>query len=622
MVERALVEVAKTVSGEIQAARRVFRQILRDVRADVAAPREFVLALPDDFRFEVNLAIRILHRMDLRSTRDLTQLLFVVFAETGWAEPRELTLLWHAVQAYLHDISQITQHLPDQVLIPLPSSVFTLLNGFCEYHICESRRSGTSVGGSTQTSTTNLRDLTERFMAGMVSVEPSPISEKAMKAVIEDGKHEERNAIRKGACRVEERRYLPRSVRKFIEANRSTLNTLLYWDSTLLDSTLPYLKSEPSLIDFTFKLNEFRTRIDIESNPHIKIVVDRNRCLEDSFNALKKVKTFKAPLQVQFRNEEGADAGGLQREWFQLLSNAFVNESYALFIHTREGLTYQPNPFSDINASHLEYFHFVGLILGMAITHNVALDIHFTRAVYRHLIGVQPVFQDLSSVDPELHANLRWLLENDVSELGLSFAVSADRFGEVLEHDLQPGGRHLPVHNDNKAQYVRQLCEFHMTTRTAPQLTSLLTGFYTVIPREAIRMFTELELELVICGFVDYDVEDMRGNTAYQGYTAASPQVRWFWEVVGGMSKDDRANLLMFATGSSKLPLGGFAKLEGSGGMTQLFTIGRWSGSPELLPQAHTCFNKINLPEYPTAEILREKLMLAITYGHMGFGML
>jgi len=30
------------------------------------------------------------------------------------------------------------------------------------------------------------------------------------------------------------------------------------------------------------------------------------------------------------------------------------------------------------------------------------------------------------------------------------------------------------------------------------------------------------------------------------------------------------------------------------------------------LPQGHTCFNQLDLPEYPTKEVLRERLMWAI----------
>lgn len=45
----------------------------------------------------------------------------------------------------------------------------------------------------------------------------------------------------------------------------------------------------------------------------------------------------------------------------------------------------------------------------------------------------------------------------------------------------------------------------------------------------------------------------MRANTEYSGYSAASPVIQWFWEVVQGFSKEDKARLLQFVTGTSKV---------------------------------------------------------------------
>jgi len=48
-------------------------------------------------------------------------------------------------------------------------------------------------------------------------------------------------------------------------------------------------------------------------------------------------------------------------------------------------------------------------------------------------------------------------------------------------------------------------------------------------------------------------VDDMRANTEYSGYSPASPVIQWFWEVVQGFSKEDKARLLQFVTGTSKV---------------------------------------------------------------------
>ena len=71
--------------------------------------------------------------------------------------------------------------------------------------------------------------------------------------------------------------------------------------------------------------------------------------------------------------------------------------------------------------------------------------------------------------------------------------------------------------------------------------------------------------------------------------------------------------------GTSKVPLGGFANLQGISGPQRL-SIHRAYGDPSRLPSAHTCFNQLDLPEYGSKEQLRERLLMAIHEGATGFG--
>ena len=41
---------------------------------------------------------------------------------------------------------------------------------------------------------------------------------------------------------------------------------------------------------------------------------------------------------------------------------------------------------------------------------------------------------------------------------------------------------------------------------------------------------------------------------------------------------------------------------------------------PDFLPTAHTCFNKIDLPQYESFSDLQKKLLIAINEGNEGFG--
>lgn len=66
-------------------------------------------------------------------------------------------------------------------------------------------------------------------------------------------------------------------------------------------------------------------------------------------------------------------------------------------------------------------------------------------------------------------------------------------------------------------------------------------------------------------------MEDLKVHTEYTGYSAASPVVQWFWEVVRGFNKEDMARLLQFITGTSKACIPGLWNL----GVVDLFFV--WS---------------------------------------------
>jgi E3 ubiquitin ligase SMURF1/2 len=57
------------------------------------------------------------------------------------------------------------------------------------------------------------------------------------------------------------------------------------------------------------------------------------------------------------------------------------------------------------------------------------------------------------------------------------------------------------------------------------------TGFCELIPNQLLRPFDERELELVICGISNIDVNDWKQYTRLKHCTPETPQVLWFWQV-------------------------------------------------------------------------------------------
>ncbi|ESQ29880.1 hypothetical protein EUTSA_v10011172mg [Eutrema salsugineum] len=420
---------------------------------------------------------------------------------------------------------------------------------------------------------------------------------------------------------------------KFAEKHRRLLNSFVRQNPSLLEKSLSMMLKAPRLIDFDNKKAYFRSRIRHQHDHHIsgplRISVRRAYVLEDSYNQLRmrSPQDLKGRLNVQFQGEEGIDAGGLTREWYQLLSRVIFDKGALLFTTVGNDATFQPNPNSVYQTEHLSYFKFVGRMVAKALFDGQLLDVYFTRSFYKHILGVKVTYHDIEAVDPDYYKNLKWLLENDVSDiLDLTFSMDADEEKhilyektEVTDYELKPGGRNIRVTEETKHEYVDLVAGHILTNAIRPQINAFLEGFNELIPRELVSIFNDKELELLISGLPEIDFDDLKANTEYTSYTAGSPVIHWFWEVVKAFSKEDMARFLQFVTGTSKVPLEGFKALQGISGPQRL-QIHKAYGAPERLPSAHTCFNQLDLPEYPSKEQLQERLLLAIHEASEGFG--
>ncbi|XP_063066705.1 E3 ubiquitin-protein ligase NEDD4-like isoform X9 [Engraulis encrasicolus] len=398
--------------------------------------------------------------------------------------------------------------------------------------------------------------------------------------------------------------------------DHNTRNT--QWEDPRLQSPAITGPAVPYSREFKQKYDYFRKKLkkpaDIPNRFEMKL--HRNNIFEESYRrimSLKRPDILKARLWIEFESEKGLDYGGVAREWFFLLSKEMFNPYYGLFEYSAtDNYTLQINPNSGLcNEDHLSYFKFIGRVAGMAVYHGKLLDGFFIRPFYKMMLGKQITLKDMESVDSEYYNSLKWILENDPTELDLRFCIDEDNFGQTYQVDLKPSGGDMVVTNDNKKEYIDLVIQWRFVNRVQKQMNAFLEGFTELIVIDLIKIFDENELELLMCGLGDVDVNDWRQHTVYKnGYCPNHPVIQWFWKAVLLMDAEKRIRLLQFVTGTSRVPMNGFAELYGSNG-PQLFTIEQW-GTPDKLPRAHTCFNRLDLPAYDTFEDLREKLLMAV----------
>ncbi|XP_030204358.1 NEDD4-like E3 ubiquitin-protein ligase WWP1 isoform X2 [Gadus morhua] len=415
-------------------------------------------------------------------------------------------------------------------------------------------------------------------------------------------------------------RYTREGVRYFVDHNTrtTTFNDPRTGKSSVTKG--PQIAYERS---FRWKLAHFRYLCQSNALPsHVKITVSRQTLFEDSFQQIMALKPYdlRRRLYVIFRGEEGLDYGGLAREWFFLLSHEVLNPMYCLFEYAgKSNYCLQINPASTINPDHLSYFCFIGRFIAMALFHGKFIDTGFSLPFYKRMLNKKLLLKDLESIDPEFYNSLIWIRDNNIEECGLEmfFSVDMEILGKITSHDLKADGTNVQVTEENKEEYISLMAEWRFSRGVEGQTKAFLDGFNEVVPLQWLQYFDEKELEVMLCGMQEVDLQDWQRNTVYRHYTRNSKQIIWFWQLVKEVDNEVRLRLMQFVTGTCRLPLGGFAELMGSNG-PQKFCIEK-VGKETWLPRSHTCFNRLDLPPYKSFEQLKEKLLFAIEETE-GFG--
>ncbi|KAI3821618.1 hypothetical protein L1987_09187 [Smallanthus sonchifolius] len=400
----------------------------------------------------------------------------------------------------------------------------------------------------------------------------------------------------------------------------------------MIENTRAYdiLKQAPFLVPFTSRVKLFTSQLAAIKERHgshalfnrSNFKIRRDHILEDAFSQLSTLteEDLRGVIRVTFVNEfgveeAGIDGGGIFKDFMENITRAAFDMQYGLFKETIDHLLY-PNPGSGmIHEQHLQFFHFLGIIVGKAMFEGILVDIPFATFFLSKLKQKHNYLNDLPSLDPELYRHLIFLkrYEGDLAELELYFVIVNNEFGEQTTEELIPGGKNIRVVNDNVITFIHLVANHRLNTQIRQQSSHFLRGFQQLIQKDWIDMFNEHELQLLISGSVDgFDVDDLRSNTNYAGgYHREHYVIDMFWDVLKSFTLENQHKFLKFVTGCSRGPLLGFKYLE------PLFCIQRAAGSAseealERLPTSATCMNLLKLPPYRSKEQMEQKLLYAI----------
>jgi len=401
-----------------------------------------------------------------------------------------------------------------------------------------------------------------------------------------------------------------------------------------------------------------------------RVVLSRKNMLDSAVTVMNTMSRS-SEMDVEYKGEAGIGLGPIL-EYFSIVSHevqqkslkAFVDESSdeadedCQFISNPSGLfpALMTNPSDTVtltSSQGLEFtavgdsarhqqtidkkqlFFFLGAFVATAIADGRILDANFSQTFLKVLVGDEFLsYEDLARSHPSLFRSLYPLVDAvrkgqhsigdaDVEDLALTMTVPGHS-----DIELVPNGAEVFVNGDTLQSYIEKVVNILLSSGVQTPLGCFTLGLRHILVFDdesdcsPLGVFEPKELSEMLSGDDErkpWDRETILSSLALEyGFTQDSSTIQNLVDLMVSFSAKQRRLFLLFVTGSPRLPVGGFPAL------TPKFTVSckrpvtnvsaeiERAVSDATLPSANCCFSLLKLPDYSTADILRERLLFAI----------
>ncbi|ERN04907.1 E3 ubiquitin-protein ligase UPL4 isoform X1 [Amborella trichopoda] len=395
-----------------------------------------------------------------------------------------------------------------------------------------------------------------------------------------------------------------------------------------------------------------------------KFSISRRHILDSASKIMSSCSSGKIIVEVEYEGEVGTGLGPTL-EFYTLVSREFQKVGLGMWrdttmqFHAEGSSQVQDSGFvvalmglfpcpwsSSSNSSNgiqfsevIKKFTLLGQIVAKALEDGRLLDLPFSRAFYKLILGEDLDLYDIQLFDAEFGKTLQEMKaivdrkrylesvpcrnkrlisslsfrDTKIEDLCLDFTVPG-----YSDYILKIGPQYKQVNIYNLDEYVSSMVDATVGSGISRQVEAFKSGFNQILPLEYLKIFAEDELERLLCGEINiWQSDNLLDEIKFDhGYTASSPPVINLLEIIQEFGSDQRRAFLQFVTGAPRLPPGGFAALNPK------LTIVRkhfGDGTAWDLPSVMTCANYLKLPPYSSKDQMRERLLYAITEGQGSF---
>ena len=294
---------------------------------------------------------------------------------------------------------------------------------------------------------------------------------------------------------------------------------------------------------------------------------------------------------IRFRDSD-AEGKGTRAHWLQTLFGYFFKPGNEIFEYSDE--TYQflkPLPQPD----QADLFA-VGRVIGLSVRFGLTVGARLSPCGIALLRLVLDAFEFEKCVeieDPHFIRNLN----------GIGEAIQSMDDETAAQYIESVVGEAVP-----KSKFADFKREQIYAIKIAPIRSSYILikrGIDSVLPKGALSVFTQDELHTMING-----EPALSAASLWRGIqmNAEGDMPLWLEDIISQETGEFRFAFHQFATGVVHPPVG----------RTEPWISVRIDERlpPDALPEAFTCFGSVRMPQYPSREILKKKLYIAVYEGN------
>ena len=269
-------------------------------------------------------------------------------------------------------------------------------------------------------------------------------------------------------------------------------------------------------------------RFTPNQTPFLVLKVPRASLLEDSLAFLRSVpdSDLTKELKIEFVGEQGVDAGGLKKEFFQLLVPQLFDPVVGMFSKTANEEVF----FNAACDWYLDEYELAGY---WSVCSHPTPSCSRCGYLWRPIKSsahngdsFEPSLSDLQELDADLAKGLKQLLafDGDVENIFCRTFEDDDPAGlPGATIELMPNGASTPVTNDNREDYVNALCDYRLKEAVRTQFDRFAKGFWRVLGQSSIERVVEAEeLRVMVQGDeAPLDWAALQDVCAYEGFGEA-----------------------------------------------------------------------------------------------------